>query len=318
MSESIIWGGVFIFSLTTLIISADFFIKASERIGIALGIPPFIIGVTLIALGTSLPELVTSIIAVLNDNPEIVSGNVVGSNIANICLVLGLIAVLARKIKLKHDIMRVDMPILMGATFLLYLAASDLKFTFYEGLLCISGLLIYLGYVFQLGKEGRQVSDSGNQRTRQRFSWKEPIILIASGFAIYLSAKYNVRSIESLSSLLGVGTEFIAVTAVAFGTSLPELVVSVVAVKTGNTEMAVGNVLGSNIFNIFGVMGIPALMGGGFPIPESIVSFSLPLMVAVTLLVFFITLDKIINRWEGLILFLFYALFMVNQIGGVI
>ena len=314
MPESIIWGGVFLFSLTTLIISADFFIKSSERIGIALGIPQFIIGVTLVALGTSLPELVTSIIAVFNDGAEIVSGNVVGSNITNTCLVLGLVAFLAKDIQLKYDIMRVDMPMLMGATFLFYLAASDRFFSFAEGMLCIGGLMIYLGYVFQLGKEGRTLAELSDEEKPPMFSWKEPIILIASGFAIYLSAKYNVEAIENLSALFNIGKELIAVTAVALGTSLPELVVSVVAVRGGNTEMAIGNVIGSNIFNIFAVMGIPALIQP-FEIPESIVEFSLPVMVAVTVLAFFITMDRKINRWEGLILFLFYGLFMSNVLG---
>lgn len=313
MPESIIWGGVFLFSLTTLIISADFFIKSSERVGLALGIPQFIIGVTLVALGTSLPELVTSIIAVLSNGAEIVSGNVVGSNITNICLVMGLVAFLAKDIQLKYDIMRVDMPMLMGATFLFFLAAGDKHFSFYEGLLCIGGVGIYLGYVFQLGKEGRSITEPSDEEKSLMFSWKEPTILIASGVAIYLSAFYNVRAIENLSEIFGIGKEFIAVTAVALGTSLPELVVSVVAVRGGNTEMAIGNVIGSNIFNIFAVLGVPALIKP-FDIPQSIIDFNLPLMVVVTILAFFITLDKKINRWEGLILFLFYGLFMVSSL----
>jgi len=319
MPESIIWGIVFLFSLVILVVSADFFIKSSERVGLALGIPQFIIGVTLVALGTSLPELVTSIIAVLEDNAEIVSGNVVGSNITNICLILGLIAFLGRKIRLEYDIMRVEMPLLIGATFFMALASYDGHFSLNEGFICLFGLLIYLGYVLDLGKKSQQITAGSPEYDPEihRISLKEPFILIFSGVAIYLSAKYNVRAIEQLSILYGIGKEVIALTAVALGTSLPELVVSMVAVRSGNTEMAIGNILGSNIFNIFCVMGVPSLIST-YAIPASINSFSLPLMVAVTLLTFFITLDKSINRWEGLILLLFYAFFMSHEIMALI
>lgn len=319
MPDSIIWGAVFLFSLLVLIISADFFIKASEKIGLALGIPPFIIGVTLVGAGTSLPELVTSIIGVMNDSAEIVSGNVIGSNIANICLVLGFIAIFSKQITLEYDIMRVDMPLLLGATFFLGISVLDGKFTTYEGFICLLGLLIYLGYVLQLSQSNRKSGMAPNipQEDVHRVSFKEPLILLASIVAIYLSAKYNVQAIIKLSELFNVGKEFIALTAVALGTSLPELAVSVAALRSNNTEMAIGNVLGSNIFNIFGVMGIPSLITS-YAIPETISEFSLPLMVAVTLLVFFVTLDKKINRWEGSILLMFYAYFISHELFSII
>ena len=128
MPDLLLWSIVFFVSLTALIISADFFIKASERIGLALGIPPFVIGVTLVAVGTSLPELITSIVAVTDRSSEIVVGNVVGSNITNMGLVLGLVAILAKKIKLQFDVTKVDLPLMLGATFLIYLVIKDLKF----------------------------------------------------------------------------------------------------------------------------------------------------------------------------------------------
>lgn len=309
------WGGIFLLSLAALIISADFFIKASERIGISLGIPPFIIGVTLVALGTSLPELVTSIIAVWNNVPEFVAGNVVGSNICNLCLVLGMIAFLAKNIKLEFDIMQVDMPMLMGSSFLLYLTTFDGQFTTYEGIVFVLGLIIYLWYITKLGQN--EIGENGGYASSLSRSLpvRELFILLFSASVIYFSASYTIQSIQQLSQALNVGNEFLALTAVALGTSLPELVVSIVAVRTGNTEIAVGNVLGSNIFNILAVMGIPSLFGP-IPVLESISDFSLPLMIAATFLTFFIALDKIVNRWEGLMLLLFYVLFMGNLLSG--
>lgn len=325
MSDLLLWSIVFVVSLAALIVSADFFIKASERIGLALGVPPFVIGITLVALGTSLPELVTSIAAVLSPSnaSAIVPGNVIGSNITNTGLVLGLVGILAKRIKLSFDVMRVDVPMMLGATFLLYLCIKDLDFSLFEAGLCLFGMAIYLAYVVSLShkEEGAAESPLAQEllpeetESPARFSWREPLILLASTAVIYFSAKYNVLSIEELAGLLGIGKEFIALTVVALGTSLPELVVSIVAVRTENAEMAVGNVLGSNIFNIFAVMGIPRLFGA-ITIPASMLPFSMPLLLVLTLLTVFILNDHEVNRWEGWILFLFYVLFIVNLATG--
>jgi cation:H+ antiporter len=322
MPDLLLWSLVFVFSLVALIISADFFVKASERIGLASGVSPFVIGITLVALGTSLPELVTSIAAVLNPNDvsEIVIGNVIGSNITNLGLVLGLVAILAKRIRLEFDVMKVDVPMMLGATFLLYLAVKDLHFSLIEALLCLVGMGTYLAYVINLSRqedgasvESPLVAELEIDLTEapDKVAWRDVITLIGSGAVIYFSAKYNVIAIEELATLLDIGKEFIALTVVALGTSLPELVVSIAAVRTDNAEMAVGNVLGSNIFNIFAVMGIPRLFGP-LSIPESVLPFSLPLLVGSTLLCVFILQDREINRWEGTLLFLLYLLFIIN------
>jgi len=319
MPDILFWSLIFLFSLVMLILSADFFIKSSERIGLAAGIPPFIVGVTLIAMGTSLPELVTSLVAILSDPPtsEIILGNVVGSNIANICLVLGVVGILGNKISLQFDVMKVDMPMVLGAAFILYVCVMDGDFSLYEGIICLLGMIVYLVYVLQLGLND-EASGLGIEITKEEkkkhISWKEPVILIFSSTLIYFSASYNVEAIIKLSEILNVGKELIALTAVSIGTSLPELVVSIVAVRMGNGEMAVGNVLGSNIFNVFAVMGIPRLFGE-IVVPQSIIEFSMPVMLVASLLFFFVVLDREVSRWEGYILLLLYLLFMGNLIG---
>ncbi|MEO0898529.1 MAG: calcium/sodium antiporter [Bacteroidota bacterium] len=313
------WSIVFLVTLVTLVVSADFFIKASERIGLALGIPPFIVGVTLIAIGTSLPELVTSLVAVLSPNnvSAIVPGNVIGSNITNIGLVLGIVAFTAKDIKLEFDVMRVDGPMMIGATFFLYLCLRDGTFSFLEGLLCCVGLCIYLGYILSLRNvkdpENVSIEIEADESEKEKFSWKEPVILLVSGIVIYFSADFNVQSIQHLAEILQIGKEFIALTAVALGTSLPELVVSLVAIRTGNVEMAVGNVIGSNIFNIFAVMGIPRMVST-IQVPDSLLNTGLPSFLFISLMCLFVVMDRKVNRWEGLILLLFY----IGTIGTIV
>ncbi|MEO0469320.1 MAG: calcium/sodium antiporter [Bacteroidota bacterium] len=311
MPDIIIWIGVFVLSLTTLIVAADVFIKVSERIGLSLGIPAFVIGVTLVALGTSLPELVTSIIAVVEGASTIVMGNVVGSNIANTCLILGLVGVVGRKIHLKFDLMRVDLPMMMGSAFLLFLAALDRKFSLFEALLCIGGLILYLAYVFYSGRNNEFDLDETQEKTQVKISFWDPLKLLGAVIIIYFSADYNVESIQFIARYLDVGEELVALTAVSMGTSLPELVVSVVAVRSKNAEMAVGNILGSNIFNIFCVMGIPRLFGM-VSVPDGVLAFALPAMLVASFLTFFVLQDRVLNRWEGWILLLAYAVFISN------
>ena len=310
MPSILIWGLVFILSLAVLIISADFFIKSSEKIGASLGIPSFIVGVTLVALGTSLPELITSIIAVMEGASEIVTGNVIGSNISNLCLILGVTGIYSRRVLLGFDIMRVDLPMLVGSSFFMGLCLWDQQFSLFEGILSLAALGMYLAYLFFLGKEEQEEPDQGDEGVRGHFDWKTPVILLASGAAIYFSAKYNVQSIQQLSSELGIGKDFIALTAVALGTSLPELVVSIVASRSGHTDMAVGNILGSNIFNTFAVMGVASSVGS-LTITD-LTAYSMPYMVAATLMAFFVLQDRLLTQWESWILIMLYVLFIFN------
>lgn len=306
----LLWILIFVVSLTALILSANYFIKAAERMGVALGIPPFIIGVTVLALGTSLPELITSIVSVLNDSSEIVVGNIVGSNISNICLILGLMGVVSGSLTTTFDPMKVDLPLMIGATFFLGLAIMDKHFAGYEIGIALLGIGLYLFYFIQ--------SDHGGvdeEVEKQKMRWLDPIILIASMVGLYFSADFNVESIIEIATRLDIGTEIIALSAVALGTSLPELIVSIVALRKSQADMAIGNIIGSNIFNIFAVMGIPALFGN-LVIPDTILSFGLPLLIAVSLMCFFIFQNKNINRWTGGILLLFYFFFFGQLISA--
>lgn len=305
--DLLFWSGVFIVSLAFLVKASDWFVNGAETIGIALGIPSFIVGVTIVAVGTSLPELASSISAVFAGSTDIVAGNAIGSNITNIVLVMGLVALFSKqKIEIKRDIMDVDIPMLVASALLLWFLVADLNFTMLDAAMLIIGMFIFLAYTFS--KSG---DDDDDEIIRQKVGWKTIALVIGSGALIYFSANYTVSAIQEISNLLGIGTGVIALSLVALGTSLPEVLVSVTAARKGNTEIAFGNVIGSNIFNTFAVMGIPRFLGP-IEIPAAIVEFSLPMMVGITILFAVICLSRKISRFEGMFLLLFYVVFMIG------
>ena len=314
--ELFAWGAVFAVSIVVLVKAADSFTEAAERVGVYLGIPSFIVGVTIVAIGTSLPELVSSVIAVLRDSSEIVVGNVAGSNITNIFLVLGVASILGRRLRVTYEIIHVDLPLLVGSAFMMAWVVWDQNVSVPEALALIAGAVIYVSYTVMVSS---RISPAGDEpapaaEERERPATRTWIVLAAGAAFIYLGANYTVEAVIRLADILEVGKELIAISAVALGTSLPELTVSIVAARKGNLETAMGNVLGSSIFNSFAVMGIPALVGT-LVIPASVLSFGLPVMLVATLLYFFMAQDKDISRWEGWLLIVFYVLFVGHLFG---
>lgn len=321
MSNLFILSLLFLLSLVILVIASDFFTNAAEKIGLSIGLNPFIVGVTIVSIGTSLPELMSSIIAILQDSPEIVVGNVVGSNIANIFLIIGAASVIsARSIRINHDLVSVDLPLFVGSAFLLALTTWDENFSPGEAWLFVVGYIMYLFYTIKGSEESQQEESNGQRnstatnRRNINFVLRQFLIVILSSIFIYLGAKYTIDSLIRISEILNIGAEIIAITAVALGTSLPELVVTINSSLKGKAEIAVGNVLGSNIFNIFMVMGIPGLVGH-MTIPETILQGGIPMLIAGTLLFFFTTQDKKLTIWEGWLFLIFYAWFIGKTFG---
>jgi len=317
MVEVIVWGVGLVLGIAVLVRAAGFFTEAAEKVGYSLRIPPFIIGVTIVAVGTSLPELISSLLAAFWGSTEIVIGNVVGSNIANIFLVLGLSAVLGHKMKITRNLESVDLPLFVGSAIFLALTVMDGQFTWVEALMAVAFAGVYIHHAVttkeivdtdKLNKELRK--DLG----RRVIEWKTWLVLGVSALFLYAGALFTVESIIQLSQIFDVGTELIAITALALGTSLPELVVSIEAVRKGNADIALGNIFGSNIFNSLLVMGIPAFVGT-LIIPESVITFGLPVMVGATLLFAFMLQDKQITKWEGFMLIIFYLFFITHIFG---
>ena len=248
-----------------LIKSSDFFVKYSEKIGLGLGVPQFIIGVTIVSIGTSLPELITSLFAVTKGDTSFVAGNVIGSNIANILLVVGIATIFAKKIEVTRSLIKLDLPILISCGAILAITMSDGTFNFLEAIVCLTSFVIYLFYNYYQHKESKQEKEDELLKTlklkkKPPIKWYYLVFILISSITLFYSAQFTIESVISLATILKLDTSIIAVTAVAIGTSLPELSVSIVAAKKGNFDLTLGNIFGSNIFNGFVVMGIPALI----------------------------------------------------------
>ena len=294
---------IFVVSLALLVYSSGKFILSSEKIGLALGLPPFVIGVTVVAMGTSLPELVSSILAMQHGESEIVVGNVVGSNITNILLIIGAVAFLRKSIHIKFNFKRVDLPFLVGTALFLFYAIWDLKIAFWEGMVFLGLTLLYI--ILSLSKGTDLLDEEPPKIKAMDIVW-----LIFGGAGVYLGAKYNIQSVVAIGESFKIAPAIIALTAVALGTSLPELFVSMAAVRKGKAEIAVGNVLGSNIYNIVAIGGVSRMVGE-ISVPIDIQSVSVYIMLGATALFAFMLWNKHLNRLEGVILLLGYLAFVV-------
>lgn len=238
-----------------LVKGADWFVEGAAGIARKFGIPQLVVGLTIVAMGTSAPEAAVSITAALKDNAGITIGNVVGSNILNILIILG-ITVLITNIAIQKSTFMIEIPCMIGVTILLiFLGNSGEVITFAEGVVFWILFLVYLVYLYQLSKKG----EAENQ-VEERNSIRLLVIGAIGGIIVVLGSNVTVDSATKIAKIMGMSERFIGLTIVALGTSLPELVTSVSAAKKGNADIAIGNIVGSNIFNILFVIGTSALI----------------------------------------------------------
>jgi len=302
------WILILSVSLLLLIKSSDLFTDSAEVIGLSLKIPAFIIGVTIVSVGTSLPELLTAIFAIKAGSSEIVIGNVIGSNVTNIFLGLGILPIIIGYFTITKNLVSVDLPILLGSSFFIAATCYDGTFTRFEALFALAGFFIYMKYAVSEHKEYKKKLEEEQAKT-PGIKPKTIFLLIISCIALYFSAEYTVKSIIRLAEIINIGSEIISATVVALGTSLPEIMASVVAAKKSNIDIAVGTLLGSNIFNAFAIMGISGLYSN-LEIPANMTFYGIGMLILATLLYFFITLDREITKFEGALLIVFYGLFI--------
>jgi len=330
----ITWGFIFIVSLALLVKGADWLVESSEQIGLALKVSPFIIGVTIIALGTSFPELASSLAAVFKDASEIVTANVIGSNIANILLIVGLSALATKSfLAVRRSLIDIDLPLLAAVTVLFGFILWDGKITRLEGLLLLLAFLVYLLYTF-FQREAKlerplpeelptgeifEVLPSRVDRRRpkkpvEKLNFKVFFFLILGAAFLAIGANYLIDSVLKLAEILKIGVSIIAIFAVAVGTSLPELVVSVRAAAQKKYEIALGNIFGSNVFNALVVIGIPSLIK---PLLVDSITFQIgfPFMVVATILLVISGITRRISIWEGAMFLLIYLLFLAKLFG---
>ena len=240
-----------------LVKGADWFVEGAAGIAKKLGIPQLVIGLTIVAMGTSMPEAAVSITSALSGSAGISIGNVVGSNILNILIILGITAVLTN-VRIQKTTFRYEIPFMIGITIILMaFGITGNQITFLEGILFWLLFLIFLGYLFVISKKG---SVQDEEEIKELPLWKGVLGIIIGGILVVKGSDFAVEGATEIARYFGMSERFIGLTIVAFGTSLPELVTSVTAARRGNAGIAIGNIVGSNIFNILFVIGTTALI----------------------------------------------------------
>lgn len=308
---TILWIIIFILSIFAMVRGGDMFLESAEKIGLSLGISPFIIGTTLVAVGTSFPELLAGIFAVLDNAPEMVLGNVIGSNVANILLVMGVAAVYGGYLAIKKDIVNLDLPLLAITTGLFLVIIWDGVITSPEAIVLLLGQVIYILYTLYHKDDPHDEVETSD---KEPFSYGALLLFIIGALGLVIGARYTVTSVIALSQIFNIGVGVIPITAVAIGTSLPELWVSIQAARQGKAEIAFGNIFGSNVFNIFMVVGIPALIMPLHADPQTM-AVGIPFLIIATLIFLFSALSRRIYIWEGLLYLLIYILFIGTLFG---
>jgi cation:H+ antiporter len=303
---------IFMAALAMLLFAARFFTQAAENIGEWLRFPAFVIGIFIVGIGTSLPELISGILSVRKGVSEIVPANIIGANVSNILLITGIVAVLNRKtIVMTTNYLYIDLHFLIGSFMYFVIINYDGQINFVEAFL---GVVIFLIYAIYLIKgEGNTVEDA-EKKPKQAFPVKSLGLLLLSSVGIYFGADYTIESLSQIATMLNIPASLVALTLLSLGTTLPELAVNVAAIRQGKAEMAMGNVLGSSIFNTLVIPTVAAAFGT-ITVPSDLRLFSLPIMVASGLLFYLLTQDKRISTWEGWLFICLYALFILKLAG---
>ncbi len=304
-----------------LILGANFLVNGASSIARRLNVSHLVIGLTIVAFGTSMPELVVNVIASLQGNTEIAMGNILGSNIANIFIILGFSSII-RPLAVQNSTIRIEIPFSLLAILVLWVIANDSLIdeasgsyiSRIDGIVLLFFFIIFLVYTFY-----SNTPENGNDNNGIKIMpvWKSTGIIFIGLGLLYFGGEFIVDNAVELAQQLNLAPEIIALTIVAIGTSLPELATSVVAAIKGNADIAIGNVVGSNIFNIFYILGITALIN---PLPylNSYTSDVIMVMLGSLLLLGYMISGKkrSIDRWEGGLFMLLYAAYVFLRVSG--
>ncbi|OIP69573.1 MAG: sodium:calcium antiporter [Oscillatoriales cyanobacterium CG2_30_40_61] len=299
--------------LVLLVLGAELLVRGASTIASILGIPSLLVGLTIVAYGTSSPEMSVSIQSAFAGQPDIALGNVVGSNIFNVLIILGISALIA-PLMVANQLIRLDVPIMIGVSVLTLMFGSDGKISRVDGTILFTGAIVYtLFLIYQAKKHKNQESqedESLNVVENTPKNWIINIGFIGIGLVLLVQgSNWLVESSISIARAIGVSELVIGLTIISAGTSLPELASSVVATIRGERDIAVGNVIGSNIFNILAVLGLSsAVSPEGINVSPAALNFDIPVMIAVAVSCFpiFYT-GKSIDRWEGVLFLAYYC-----------
>lgn len=309
-----------IFGLVLLIWGAELLVKGSSRLATAAGISPLVVGLTVVAFGTSSPELAVSVMSAFKGQADLAIGNVVGSNIFNVLLILGISAVIIPLV-VAQQLVRFDVPLMIGASFLVLILGADNTLGRFDGLVLFSGVVAYT--IFLIRQSRRERSAAVKEEYEQEFGEKGPVLwmknigLVVLGLAgLMLGSKWLVTSAVTIAQSFGVSELVIGLTIVAAGTSMPEVATSVVAAIRGERDIAVGNAVGSNIFNLLCVLGLSSIVSpAGIHVSAAALRFDIPVMIAVAVacLPIFFTNYRI-SRFNGATFLFFYVAYVVYLI----
>jgi len=300
--------------LFVLILGGDFLVRGASKIALRIHISPLVVGLTIVAFGTSAPELLISVNAALNGSPDIAMGNVIGSNICNLALVLGITAILS-DMKVQQTSIKVDWPMAMGSSLLLYFLLFDHTLRWIEGAVFITILVIYIILIIKKSrKETKMIRDAEKEMEKPSLpssNLRKDILFIIAGCAgLYFGAEWFVGAAQELASALGISDRVIGLTVVALGTSLPELVTAIVASLKKETDLALGNLMGSNIFNILSILGITSLITD-VHVSEEILNIDMLWMLGLTFAIMPLMVTKgKIERIEGVLLLAVYIIYI--------
>jgi cation:H+ antiporter len=315
----------FIAGLILLVVGAEALVKGASRLAAAFRVSPLIIGLTVVAFGTSAPELAVSIKAALADQADIAIGNVVGSNIFNVLFILGVSALIVPLV-VSAQLIRLDVPLMVALSVVVFVMALDGALSRTDGVVLVVGLIGYVLFLIVQSRRDNAAADAAAAACENPEEladavnnprWLLNLGLVFGGLALLvLGSRWLVESAIAFAQYFGVSELVIGLTIVAAGTSMPEVVTSIVAALRGERDIAVGNVVGSNIFNLMGVLGVASVVApSGIAISDAIIAFDLPIMLAVAFacLPIFLT-GGVIRRWEGGVLLGYYVLYTIYLI----
>ncbi|MBP3421654.1 MAG: calcium/sodium antiporter [Lachnospiraceae bacterium] len=289
-----------------LVKGADWFVDGAAGIADRFGIPQLVIGLTIVAMGTSAPEAAVSVTAALKENAGIAIGNVVGSNILNILIILGLTSVIIATAVAKSTI-KIEIPYMLAITgILLAMGFTGNVVSFVEGIILWVLFIVYLAYLFIMAKKNKEEVE---EEAKKSPMWKLLLGVVVGLVLVVLGSDVTVDAATALATAIGLSERFIGLTIVALGTSLPELFTSVSAAMKGKSDIAIGNIVGSNIFNILFVIGTAALITPVPFEPNFRIDSVIAIAAGILLLVFVINKDRKLKRPHGVIMLLSYAIY---------
>lgn len=306
-----------IVGLALLVAGAEMLVRGASRLAAAAGISPLVIGLTVVAFGTSAPEAAVTVQAALAGQADVAVGNIVGSNIFNVLFILGLAALLAPLV-VAQQLVRLDVPIMLGVSILVLAMALDGEIGRFDGLLLAGGIVGYTVFAVRASRResaavaAEYAREYGTAPGTRRWLVDLGTVVLGLGLLV-LGARWLVDSAVALARAVGVSELVVGLTIVAAGTSLPEVATSVIASLRGERDIAVGNVVGSNIFNVLGILGVASVLApAGVPIAPAVLRFDLPVMLAVAAacLPIFFTGHRI-DRWEGGLFLAYYAVYVL-------